>query len=190
MVLRKLVTIVEEQQREGGRSLSRPLKKVAAVAVIANPLAGHPGADVAPLIEVGAALGRVLAERILSVLPASSIESFGKGAIVGSDGELEHAAALIHPEFGQSVRKVIGGGRAIIPSTKKVGGPGASIDVPLVYKEAERVASHFDALEVRVPDAPGPGEVLVALVCSDGGRPHARIPGLRREDAKGITGLD
>jgi hypothetical protein len=190
MVIHKLVTIVEEQRSEGGQPLSRPLTKVAAAAVIANPLAGSAGADLTPLIEAGGTLGRVLAERILSVLPASSIESFGKGAVVGTDGELEHAAALIHPEFGVSVRKVLGGGRAIIPSTKKVGGPGTAIDVPVVYKEAMRVASHFDALEVRVPDAPRPGDVLVVLVCTDGGRPHARIPGLRREDAKGVDGVN
>ena len=189
VAIRKIITVAEEQLVEGGAALARPLHKVAAVAIIANPLAGKAGADLAPLIEAGGELGRILTERIVGVLPRGAIQSFGKAAIVGAGGELEHAAALIHPTFGKSVREVLGGGRAVIPSAKKCGGPGATIDVPLVYKEALRVASHYDAMEVRIGDAPQPGEVLVALVCASGGRPHARIPGLQLKDVRGDDGL-
>jgi hypothetical protein len=189
VAIRKITTIVEEQLLEGGAPLARPLKKVAAVAIIQNPLAGQAGADLAPLIAAGGELGRILTEHILAVLPKADVQSFGKAAIVGAGGELEHAAALIHPTFGKSVREVLGGGRAVIPSAKKCGGPGTTIDVPVVYKEALRVASHYDAMEVRVGDAPQPGEVLVALVLTNGGRPHARIPGHQLKDVRGEDGL-
>lgn len=189
MEIRKLITVVEEQLAEGGMALRRPLRKVAAVAVIKNPLAGKPGHDLELLNEAGGTLGRLLAEQVLTVLPRERNESFGKGAIVGVAGELEHAAALIHPVFGKAVREVLGGGRAVIPSAKKSGGPGATIDVPVVYKDELRVASHYDAMEVRVGDAPAADEVVVALVCTDGGRPHARIPGLRVEEVRGKDGL-
>ena len=190
VAIRKIVIVVDEQITEGGAALPQPLKKIAAVAIIQNPLAGKVCADLAPLIEAGGELGRILTERIVTVLPKSAVQSFGKAAIVGAGGELEHAAALIHPIFGRSVREVLGSGRAVIPSAKKCGGPGTTIDVPLVYKEALRVASHYDAMEVRVGDAPQPGEVLVALVLTNGGRPHARIPGLQLKDARGDDGLN
>jgi hypothetical protein len=189
VVIRKLLTIIEEQRIEGGAEVSPPLIKVAAVAVIKNPLVGKIGADLAPLIEVGGDLGVLLAERIFEVLPKSDVKSFGKSAIVGADGELEHAAALIHPTFGKRMRVPLGRGRAVIPSSKKSGGEGCSIDVPLVYTEALSVASHYDSMEIRVHDAPHPDEVVVALVMTNGGRPHARIPGLQLRDVKGQDGV-
>ena len=131
----------------------------------------------------------LLAERILAVLPKSDVQSWGKAAIVGAGGELEHAAALIHPTFGKGPRVLLGRGRAVIPSSKKLGGEGCSIDVPLVYTEALRVVSHYDSMEVRVHDAPRPGEILVALVMTNGGRPHARVPGLQLSAVQGQDGL-
>ena len=187
--IRKLVTIVEEQKSEGGAKLSAPLIKVAAIAVIENPLAGTVGADVAPLVEIGGELGEMLAARILEVLPVADVQGWGKAAIVGAGGELEHAAALIHPTYGKRIRVLLGRGRAIIPSAKKSGGEGCSIDVPLTYTEASSVASHFDAMEVRLHDAPHANEVVVALVMTNGGRPHARIAGLRLADVKGQDGV-
>jgi len=189
VVIRKILTIIEEQRIEGGADVSPPLVKVAAVAVIENPLTGKAGADLASLIETGGELGTLLAERILAVLPKSDVQSWGKAAIVGAGGELEHAAALIHPTFGKGPRVLLGRGRAVIPSSKKLGGEGCSIDVPLVYTEALRVVSHYDSMEVRVHDAPRPGEILVALVMTNGGRPHARVPGLQLSAVQGQDGL-
>ena len=189
MEIRRLLTIEEEIREEAGRQMSPPLRKVAAVAVIANPFAGRFVDDLSELISVGEELGIILADRILKSVGPQDVESFGKTCIVGEGGEIEHAAALIHPTFGQSVRRVIGGGAAIIPSTKKMGGPGTRIDVPLHYKEAATVSSHFDAMEVGAPDSPKSAEILVALAMATGGRPHPRIPGLKKEDAAGEDGL-
>jgi hypothetical protein len=189
VTIRKLLTIIEEQRTEGGAEVSPPLIKVAAVAVIENPLAGKIGADPAPLIEAGGNLGALLAERILEVLPNADVQGWGKAAIVGAGGELEHAAALIHPTFGKRIRVLLGRGRAIIPSSKKSGAEGCSIDVPLTYTEASSVVSHFDAMEIRLHDAPHADEVVVALVMTNGGRPHARVPGLLLRDVKGQDGV-
>jgi hypothetical protein len=189
VVIRKLLTIIEEQKIEGGTKVPSPLIKVAAVAVIENPLAGQIGADLAPLIEAGGELGEILAARILEVMPVADVQGWGKAAIVGAAGELEHAAALIHPTYGKRIRVLLGRGRAIIPSSKKSGGEGCSIDVPLTFTEASSVVSHFDAMEIRVHDAPHSNEVLVALVMTNGGRPHARVPGLQLRDVKGQDGV-
>jgi hypothetical protein len=124
----------------------------------------------------------------LRILPENT-ESYGEAAIVGVDGELEHAAALLHPKLGTPFRKEVGGGKAIIPSAKKMGGPGTEIDVPLLYKDAAFVRSHFDAMAIRIPDAPKPDEIVVAIVVTDSGRPHARIGGLKKEEAKKEDGL-
>ena len=189
MEIRRLVTVDEETLVEGGRVVAGPARKVAAVAVIKNPCAGRYVDDLSELIDAGEELGTLLAERILKVVDAGEVESFGKASIVGEGGEIEHAAALIHPVYGQAVRRVLGGGAAVIPSTKKTGGPGTRVDIPLHYKEAATVASHFDAMEVGLPDSPRADEVLVALAVTVGGRPHARIPGLKKRNAKGEDGL-
>ena len=189
MEIRRLLTIEEEVLVEGRKAVDPPLKKVAAVAVIANPFAGRYVEDLQVLIDAGEELGALLAQRVLKVVNAGDIDSFGKACIVGEDGEIEHAGALIHPTYGKAIRKVIGGGAAIIPSTKKMGGPGTRVDIPLHYKEAATVSSHYDAMEVGLPDSPKADEVLVALAVTTGGRPHTRIPGLKKEDAKGEDGL-
>jgi hypothetical protein len=186
--LRKLVTLVEEVRREGGRALDRPLRRAAAIAVIRNPYAGRFEADLGPLVRVGDALGALLGARAVEAL-GGPVESYGKAAIVGLDGELEHAAALLHPSLGGPFRAAVGGGTAIIPSAKKAGAAGTAIDVPLHYKDAAFVRTHFDAMEVRVPDAPRPDEIVVALVVTDGGRPHPRIGGLTTTEARGEDGL-
>jgi hypothetical protein len=188
MKVRKLVTIVEEIRADGQREAARPVRKAAAVAVIANPFAGRFVEDLGPLVEVGEELGDLLGKRAVEAL-GGPVESYGKAAIVGVDGEYEHAAAILHPTLGRPFRAAVGGGQAIIPSAKKLGGPGTAIDVPLHYKDAAFVRSHFDAMEVRVADGPRPDEIVVALVVTDGGRPHARIGGLTRDQAKGEDGL-
>jgi hypothetical protein len=184
-----MVTVVEETLIEGTRALERPMRKAAVAAVLSNPFAGRYEEDLSPLIDEGERLGTLLAERAVTLLPGGEVESYGKAGIVGMAGELEHVAALLHPKLGTPVREAVGGGTAIIPSAKKRGGPGTPIDVPLHYKDAAFVRSHFDAMEVRVPDAPGPDELLIVLAVTDGGRPHPRIGGLQRSEAVGEDGL-
>ena len=188
MKIRKLVTVVEEILSDGGRPARRPLKKVAAVAVLENPFAGRYVDDLAELVDAGEELGALLSKRATEALGAPA-ESFGKAAIVGEQGELEHAAALLHPKLGAPLRAAIGGGKAIIPSAKKLGGPGTTIDVPLHFKDAVFVRSHYDAMEVRLPDAPRASEIVLAIALTDGGRPHARLGGLTKEEAKKEDGL-
>jgi hypothetical protein len=182
MQIRKIVTVLEETLIEGAKAVNPPLKKVAVVAVLKNPFAGRYVEDLSPLIDEGDALSRMLVERAVAALGPGKAESFGKAGIVGADGEIEHVAAITHPKFGAPIRDAIGGGKAIIPSAKKRGGPGTSIDIPMQYKDAAYVRSHFDAFEVRIPDAPNADEIVVALALSDGGRPHARIGGLKKSE--------
>jgi hypothetical protein len=186
--IRKLVTIVEEIRADSQREAARAVRKAAAVAVVENPFAGRYEANLEPLIKVGEELGALLGKRAVEALGAP-VESYGKAAVVGLDGEYEHAAAILHPTLGTPFRAAVGGGKAIIPSAKKLGAAGTAIDVPLHYKDAAFVRTHFDAMEVRVGDAPKPNEILVVLVVTDGGRPHPRVGGLTKAEAKGEDGL-
>lgn len=188
MKIRKLLTVVEEIQEDGGRRVETPIRKVAAVAVLANPFAGRFVEDLHDLVKTGEQLGDLLGRRAVTVLGAP-VHSYGKAAIVGVEGEYEHAAAILHPTLGTPFRALVHGGKAIIPSAKKLGGPGTTIDVPLHYKDAAFVRTHFDAMEVRVHDAPRASEILVALVVTDGGRPHPRVGGLTVAEAKKEDGL-
>jgi hypothetical protein len=188
MRIRKLVTVTEEVLEDGGRKAARPVKKVAAIAVIANPFAGRFVEDLGELITTGEQLGELLGQRAAAALGAP-VHSYGKAAVVGENGEYEHAAAILHPTLGTPFRAAVGGGKAIIPSAKKLGGPGTPIDVPLHFKDAAFVRTHFDAMEVRCPDAPRANEILVALAVTDGGRPHPRVGGLTVAEAKKEDGL-
>jgi len=189
--IRKLATVVEETHHEMGRAVSPPTRKAAAIAVIANPLAGRYAEDLDTLIAIGEELGDLLGRRAvaaLGVTPAQA-ESYGKAAIVGEAGELEHAAAILHPKLGKPLRAAVEKGAALVPSAKKMAGPGATIDVPLGHKDAAYVRSHFDAMEVRLADAPRADEILVAVVVTDSGRPLPRIGGLAKEQIEGKDGL-
>ena len=189
--IRKIVTIVEETRFEMGRAVEPPTRRAAAVAVIENPFAGRYVEDLAPLIEIGEELGELLASRAVAALGIEGprAESYGKAAAVGENGELEHAAAILHPKLGAPVRKVLGKGAALIPSSKKRGGPGVALDVPLGHKDAAFVRSHFDGMEVRIADAPRANEIVVAVAVTDSGRPLARVGGLTKHEIKGIDGL-
>src|SRR5574341_590863 len=189
--IRKIVTQVEETHIEMGRPVSPPTRKAAAIAVIENPFAGRYEADLALLTDIGEELGDLLGNRAVAALgiPGGKAESYGKAAIVGEKGELEHAAAILHPQMGKPVRAVLTKGAALIPSAKKLGGPGTPIDVPLGHKDAAFVRSHFDAIEVRVADAPRADEILVAIAVTDSGRPLPRIGGLQKHEIKGEDGL-
>ena len=189
--IRKIVTIVEEVGSEMGEVVNPPTRRAAAIAVIANPFAGKYVADLAPLMVVGEELGTLLAARALAALGcnASRIESYGKAAAVGENGELEHAAAILHPKLGAPVRAAIGGGAALIPSSKKRGGLGAALDIPLGHKDAAFVRSHFDGMEVRIADAPRADEIMIAVALAEAGRPLPRIGGLMKHEIKGEDGL-
>ncbi|MBI2372246.1 MAG: amino acid synthesis family protein [Deltaproteobacteria bacterium] len=191
MKVRKVVTVCEEIHREGLKDLVRPLRRVAAVAVIENPFAGKFADDLSELVTVGEQLGAMLGKKAVEELGGDpkEVESYGKAAVVGLAGELEHAAAILHPKLGAPFREAVGGGKAIIPSAKKMGPAGTAIDVPLHYKDAAFVRTHYDAMEVRLPDAPLPHEILVALVVTNGGRPHPRVGGLQKHEVKGEDGL-
>jgi hypothetical protein len=173
--IRKIVVEVEETHAVTGRVLERPTRKAVASIVLRNPFAGRYVEDVAPLVDMGAEVGRLLAERAMAALgPETRVTAYGKGAIVGTDGELEHAAAFIHPKFGAPVRAVVGGGPSIIPSTKLVGGPGTLLAMPIVNRDDIWSFDEMDAATVQIPDAPRADEIVVSLVLAAGGRPAAR----------------
>ncbi len=189
MEVRKMVTVVEDIFSDGAKKAGKPVRKVAAIAVIKNPYAGVYQEDLTVLIDDGEELGRVLGERAVAALEGRKPESYGKAAIVGEHGEYEHAAALLHPKLGTPLRNAVGGGKALIPSVKKIGRMGDEIDIPLHFKDAAFVRSHFDGMTVSVNDAPKGDEILVAVAVTGGGRPHARVGGLKKEEAKGEDGL-
>ena len=189
--IRKIATFVEETLVEMGRTVSPPTRRAAAVAVIENPFAGKYVEDLSELMTIGEELGELLTRRAIAALGISgpSAESYGKAAAVGENGELEHAAAILHPKLGTPVRRVLGKGAALIPSSKKRGGLGVVLDVPLGHKDAAFVRSHFDGMEVRISDAPRANEIMVAIAVTDSGRPLARVGGLTKEQIKGEDGL-
>lgn len=189
--IRKLIIRVEETRIAGGRTLDAPTRKSAACAVIANPFSGGYVEDLSPLFELGEYLGELLGDRAVAALGIEkvAVESYGKAAMVGQDGELEHAAALLHPKLGAGLRRSTGGGKALIASSKKMGGPGQSLDIPLGHKDAAYVRSHFDGMEVWVNDAPRRGEILVAVAVTDSGRPLPRVGGLTVGEIVGEDGL-
>ncbi len=189
--IRKLITIVEETREEIGRPIDPPTRRAAALAVIENPFAGRYVEDLSELIDIGEELGDLLTRRSVEALgiAGANVESYGKAAAVGENGELEHAAAILHPKLGAPVRRALEKGAALIPSSKKRGGPGVPFDVPLGHKDAAFVRSHFDGMEVRVADAPRANEIVVAVAVTDSGRPLPRVGGLRKDEIKGVDGL-
>ena len=189
--IRKIVVTVEETRLEQGQPIDPPTRRAAAMAVIENPFAGRYVEDLDPLMEIGAELGGLLGEKCVAALGISpaEAESYGKAALVGEGGELEHAAALLHPRMGAPLRKAVEKGAALVPSSKKMGGMGAPLDIPLGHKDAAYVRSHFDGMEVRINDAPRTGEIVVAIAVTDSGRPLPRVGGLEAKDAKGEDGL-
>ena len=189
--IRKIAVSVEETHQEAGREISPATRKAVAVAVIRNPFAGGFTEDLTPLMEIGAELGGLLGEKCVEALgikPAQA-ESYGKAAMVGEGGELEHAAAILHPQLGAPLRIAVEKGAALVPSSKKMGGPGQALDVPVGHKDAAYVRSHFDGIEVRLNDSPRSGEIMVAVAVTDSGRPLPRVGGLTHDDAEGIDGL-
>lgn len=191
MEIRKLVTVVEETLKEMDRPVERPTRKAAAVAVIKNPMAGRYVEDLSELMDMGAELGGMLGKKCLEALGIGpeKAESYAKACVVGLNGELEHAAAILHPKMGKPFRDALGRGLALIPSVKKRGSAGCTVDVPLNHKDAAFIRTHFDGMTVAVEDAPLPDELMVVLVVTDSGRPLPRVGGLTKEEAKYEDGL-
>ena len=189
--IRKLIVQIDETRIEMGQAVTPPTRRALAMAVIENPYAGRYAENLDELIAIGEELGALLGDKCVQALGIAPDEaqSYGKAAIVGEAGELEHAAAILHPKLGAPLRKAVGKGAALVPSATKRGGLGTAIDVPLGHKDAAFVRSHFDAMEARVADAPRANEIVVAVVVTDSGRPLARIGGLQLADIKGEDGL-
>jgi len=187
ITIRKWATFIEELHMEGGKPLARPLRRVAVAAVVKNPYAGLNPDDLSELIDFGEVLGAEITSRAKEAL-GTPVEAYGKGGIVGEAGELEHIAACLHPKFGAPTRSGVGG-VSILPSVKKRAAMGATLDIPVHHIKAMLVRSHFDAMTISIPDAPAADELVLALAVTDGGRPHARVGGLKAEDAVGEDGL-
>ncbi|CAB3797811.1 amino acid synthesis family protein [Paraburkholderia fynbosensis] len=189
--LRKLVVQVDETRIEMGQAIDPPARRAVAIAVIDNPYAGRYEAKLDALIEAGEELGALLGKRCVEALGIApgEAQSYGKAAIVGEAGELEHAAAILHPKLGAPLRVAVEKGAALVPSAKKMGTLGTAIDVPLGHKDAAFVRSHFDAIEARVSDAPRANEIVVAVAVTASGRPLPRIGGLQVSEIKGEDGL-
>lgn len=189
--VRKYQIVIEETHREIGESINPATRKATAIAVIRNPYAGKYQEDLSLLMEIGAEMGDVLGRKAVEALgikPAEA-ESYGKAVVVGEGGELEHAAAVLHPKLGAPLRTAVEKGAALVPSSKKMGSMGTPIDVPLGHKDAAYVRSHFDAMEVRVSDAPRANELMVCVSVTDSGRPLPRVGGLTHVEAEGKDGL-
>ena len=188
--VRKIATAYEEIHHEGGPAVVTPLLRGAAMAVIGNPFAGQYVPEIQTFMEDLKPLGLELAQRLLRLLGGdpARIEGYGKGALIGAAGELEHGA-LWHAPGGYAMRQVLGGTKAIVPSSKKVGGTGARLDVPVTHVNASYVRSHFDSMEGGLNDSPRTNEMLLVLVMPTGPRVHARSGGLAAADIKGEDGL-
>jgi Amino acid synthesis len=189
--IRKIITITDEIHIEQGQPIIPPTRRAAAMAVIANPFAGKFESDLTLLMDIGEELGALLGKRAVAALAIkpSQVESYGKAALVGENGELEHAAAILHPKLGKPLRAAVEKGAALVPSSKKRGTLGTTLDIPLGHKDASFVRSHFDGMEVRVNDAPRANEILVAVAVTDSGRPLPRVGGLQKIEIKGDDGL-
>ena len=183
--------IVAETLVDGQKKVDRPTRKAAAVAVFKNPYAGVYQEDLSLLYKWSEELGAILTQKAVAALgiKPEEVQSYGKAAIAGMKGEREHCAALMHPALGKPIRDNVGGGKALLASAKKMGGPGTAIDLPLGHKDAAFVRSHFDAMEVRIADAPADDELVLMVGVTDSGRPHPRVGGLQVSEIKGEDGL-
>ncbi len=189
--IRKIAVFVDEIHQEMGQAINPPTRRAAAVAVIENPHAQEYVEDLEALMVIGEELGDLLGRRAVEALgiEPEAAQSYGKSAMVGENGELEHAAAILHPRLGKPLRAAVQKGAALVASSKKMGSMGQVLDVPLGHKDAAYVRSHFDGMEVSINDAPRANEILVAVAVTDSGRPLPRVGGLTHEEAEGKDGL-
>lgn len=189
MQIRKVITVIDEIRAEAGQDVVPPIVRVITAAVFENPYAGGYVEDLSGLSDLSVELSTMLASKAVGYLDGRPVHSYGKGGIAGTAGELEHIAAFLHPKFGTPLRKACGGGKSIIPSAKKRGAAGTALDIPVHHKDAAFVRSHFDAVELRIVDAPSPDELVIAVAVTDGGRPLPRIGGLGVDEIIGDDGL-
>jgi len=174
MDVRRTLYVEDTVLTDAGVPLARPVRRVAGLAVLANPYAGRFVTDLSPMFDTALEVGALLMKRAMELLGGPAV-SYGKAALVGTRGEMEHGGALLHPTLGKPMRAAVGGGEAIIPSNVKVAAPGTPIDVPLGHKDNVWSFDHFDTMTVMVPDAPRPDEIVVVVAVADGGRPHPRV---------------
>jgi hypothetical protein len=187
--IRKLFTVVEDIYSEMGKKDGDPLRKVGVVAVVKNPYAGKYQQDLQYLIDQSKEIGRIISSKAVEAMGNYPVQSYGKGAVVGLDGEQEHGVAMITTVFGNILREAVGGGKAWISSMTKRSAPGVTIDIPLAYKDALYVRSHYDGMTLTLYDAPLPDEIAVICVVANRGRLNARVGGLRVDQVKGEDGL-
>jgi len=180
--IRRSYVIIDQRQEEAGRPAAQPLRRLAAVAVVGNPYAGRFVEDLTPMIEASVALGAAMAKLALASFGPHEVQSYGKGGVVGVNGEQEHANALLTTVFANPIRDAIGGGDAWISSFTKIGGPGTLIDVPMNHKDDVYVRSHYDGMSLMLPDAPMPDEIALIFCIANRGRLNARVGGLTHEE--------
>ncbi len=189
MPIKRLLTFLDEVRSADGRDVGPPLRKVAAVAIIDNPFAGRFVEDLSPLTRASEAIGREICAIAVRLLAPDQAVSYGKAAVVGTNGEQEHGNAMLTTVFGNVMREAAGGGKAWISSMTKRAAPGAVIDIPLAHKDALYVRSHYDGMTLTLPDAPQPNEIAIIAVYATRGRPNQRVGGLSASDIKGQDGL-
>ncbi len=189
MKIRKVITTLDEIRLEAGRDVEPPIRRVITAVVFENPHAGRYVEDLSDLSDLSVEISEMLASMGVGQLGGRPVHSYGKGGIVGTAGELEHVAAMLHPKFGAPLREACGGGKSIIPSAKKRGPAGTPLDIPVHHKDAAFVRSHFDAVELSIVDAPTPSELVIAVAVTDGGRPLPRVGGLEVDGILGEDGL-
>jgi len=189
MRIKRTLTFIDEVTIEAGQSIDPPLRKVTVVAIVDNPFAGRFERDLTPLIDASAAIGRHICALATACLAPHKPASYGKGAVIGSNGEQEHGVAMLTTVFGNVMREAAGGGKAWISSFTKRAAPGATIDIPLAHKDALYVRSHYDGITVTLPDAPLPNEIAIIGAFANRGRPNHRVGGLSAEAIKGVDGL-
>ena len=189
MKIKRVLTFLDEIRASSGRAVEPPLRKACAVAVLDNPFAGRFEADLSFLVEVSEGVGREICAVAAGLLAPFAPQSYGKAAIIGTNGEQEHGVAMLTTVFGNVMREVAGGGVAWISSVTKRAPPGATVDVPFAHKDALYVRSHYDAVTITLHDAPLPDEIAIICAYASRGRPHARVGGLAAGDIKGLDGL-
>jgi hypothetical protein len=189
MLVKRMLSFVDEVGVEAGRTVDPPMRKVAVVAVIDNPFAGRFEQDLGPLTKASAEIGRRICAHAIALLSPHQPQSYGKAAIIGMNGEQEHGVAMLTTVFGNVMRDAAGGGKAWISSITKRAAPGATIDIPLAHKDALYVRSHYDGITVTLPDAPLPDELAIICAYANRGRPNHRVGGLAVNEIKGIDGL-
>lgn len=189
MIIKRILTFLDEVRQEAGQRIEPPLRKVAAVAVLDNPFAGRYEPNLSPLTDASLEIGREISAVAVALLGAHKPESYGKGALIGMNGEQEHGVAMLTTVFGNAMREAAGGGKAWISSLTKRAAPGATIDIPLAHKEALYVRSHYDGMTIMLPDAPLPDEIAIICAYASRGRPNHRVGGPKASEIKGLDGL-